>query len=385
MRWRSGCLVITEFRRRDRIGEGKDRLVKKIIKKYIEKALAKWAKRVIDRCQPEIIAITGSIGKTSAKEAIYFVLRKKFGKDVGRNAGNLNTEIGLPLAILGFSRTPKWWDWLYLVKWSWWRSFFHKVPKYLILEMAADKPGDIDYLTKIARPKVAVVLAVGPSHLAQFKTVEAVAEEKAKLVEALVPSGIAVLNMSDREVAKMKNLAPGKIVEFWAPGEHLAREAARTVGKIYEINDDDIEAALQEVEKLPGRMRIENGPKGSIIIDDSYNANPLSMAAALRVLARTAEEKNCRRKVAVLGEMLDLGDFSKEAHRQVMAEARKSADIVMGVGTGMKEVAPDEWFGSADEAAEALLKEIKEGDIILIKGSHGVHLEIVANKLKEKR
>lgn len=354
------------------------------LKKLMERALAHWAKRVLRRSQPEIIGVTGSVGKTMTKEAIYSVLATKFGNDVGRSRGNLNTELGLPLTILGFERSPdKWVEWLWALPIAWWRSLIKKdLPRYLVLEMAADKPGDINYLLTIVRPKVAVVTTIGASHLAQFKTIDAVAKEKSGLIASLGSDGIAVLNQADLRVAQMAKLTHGRVVYYRAQAEDLAKEAAGAVGKLYEIPEDEILEGLKTTEGLPGRMRIVPGVNGSTVIDDSYNANPVSMLAALRQLEGVAQDRNGVRKVAILGDMLDLGGYTKQAHQEVIKIAREKADYIAGVGEAMKETSPDKWYSNWQEAAEGILKEIKEGDIILVKGSHGIHLEKVVSKLE---
>ncbi len=357
--------------------------MKKTIKNFLEKKLATWASRAIKRNNPIIIGITGSIAKTSTKEAVYRVLVEKFGEDIKRSPGNLNNELGVPLTILDFDHTPSYFEWPWVLIKAWARSRNLVLPKYIILEMAADRSGDISYLVKIAPPKYGIVTTIGPAHLVNFKTINAVAEEKGMLVKSLPKDGVAFLNNNDKLVRAMSRLTKSKVIYFESAREHMAEEIAKVVGRYFNVPDEKINLILKNYQGLPGRWQILTGPKGGIIIDDCYNANPLSMETALRQMSKLAKEKNVSRRIAILGDMLELGRYEDQAHKLIMSKARKLADFIVGVGPAMKKVKPDLWFASAEQAGEWLLKEIKEGDMILIKGSHGIHLEKIINLLKK--
>src|SRR4030042_2181731 len=167
-----------------------------------------WAKRYLKRTKPEIIAVTGSVGKTSTKDAIFCVLKSHFGKEVRKSEGNLNNETGAPVAILGFKKAPSYeatnpFGWIPIIFLAPFKSFLTKKNKILILELAADKPGDIKYLTSFIHPKVAVLTNIGPAHLAAFGSIEKIIEEKAGLLRALPMDGTAILNIDDENVKKI--------------------------------------------------------------------------------------------------------------------------------------------------------------------------------------
>ena len=147
--------------------------------KTLQSYLRFWAKIYLKRAQPKIIAVTGSVGKTSTKEAIFAVLKIKFGPNIGKSAGNLNNETGVPLAILGYQKSPaNPWQWLAILLSSPWKSFFKKKYQLLILELAADKPGDIEYLTSFIKADIACLTSIGPAHLSAFGSLDKIFQEK---------------------------------------------------------------------------------------------------------------------------------------------------------------------------------------------------------------
>lgn len=353
--------------------------MKNLIKKYLLWELKILARYLIKRDKPKIVAITGSIGKTSTKEAIYTLLSKKFPSRVAATPGNLNSEYGLPLAILGFKKQPWLFGWLWVLAVSWFKIFFVKLPQYLILEMAADKPGDIDYLTGIVKPDIAVITSIGPTHLEQFKTIENVAREKIKLVEALPENGIAVLNEDDPYLKERLGSIKNKKIVFSAKPLEIATRGAIAVGRAFNILTHEAEEILKFFEMPEGRLNVLPGIFGSTLINDSYNANPLSMKAALEKLSAMSGE----RKIAFLGDMLELGPESQKFHFEIANFARKNSDLFVAVGPQFKQTNPERWFATAEEATAWLLKEIKENDIILIKASHDTGLYKIVDDLRK--
>jgi len=341
--------------------------------------LRNLAKIVLSRHKPEIIAITGSVGKSSTKEAVFAVLREKYPK-TGKSTGNLNNELGLPLAILSFKKSPSLLTWPFILIWSFFKMLWYLIapyPKILVLEMAADKPGDISYLTSFIKPKVGIVLNVGPAHLEKFGTLEAVAKEKGKLVEVLPKNGLAVLNEDDPYVKGMAQLSSAHIEFFRDRRLENETAVATIIGQFYKIEEKLIKQGLGKIEKLPQRMVWLNGKKGCTIIDDSYNANPLSMKWALDVLA-----KQEGRRVAVLGEMAQQGKNSGQAHQEVIDLAKKSADQIILVGKEFQNMS-DIWFKDSQSAAENIGKYIQKGDMVLVKGSRSTQMEKIVDMLKE--
>lgn len=359
----------------------------------------------------QVIAVTGSVGKTSTKEAIYKVLGSKF--DVYSSKKSFNTEFGLSLAVLGeeesgFSSPAAW---IRILA----RVFFRKkkVYKKAVLEMGADKLGDIRKLTKIALPKIAVVTNVRPVHLAegQFSSLEAIAKEKGMLFRALPKEGMAIVNNDDDYVRGMQTMA-GKLsygvlneamlmateikagpkgLDFKATYQGQTGEfsvpvigafqiyvllPAIAVGLHLGMKLGECASALSDFQLPAGRMNPIAGINRSQIIDSSYNASPTTVATALELLS----EIKASRKVAALGTMNELGEMTHEAHIEVGKRAAQVADLLVAVGheaptikrgaleAGMKEESVFTFFDS-EEAGHFLKDRLKPGDLVLVKGS----------------
>lgn len=404
--------------------------------KFILKILAK---RVINRHHPTIIGITGSVGKTSTKEAIAAVLGSRLR--VRASAGNLNNEFGVPLSILGsydeqyYERggTPLFW--LGVLGRELFR--FGRRPDYpavLILEFGADRPRDIAKLAADYKPKIGVVTGVGavPVHIEFFESAEALIEEKAKLITALGHEGTAILNADDPAALAMgeKTLArkisygfsptadvrisdlkvvldksglkpeaikftvnhgdfslPVKIAGVLGLAHVLAAAAGAAAGWAMNLDTADIGRGLENYQGAPGRMKILAGINDSIIIDDSYNSSPASATVALETLKILP----AKRRIAVLGDMLELGRFSAVAHETVGRQAALSADVLVCVGDKSRLMAetakggPDSanihTFANAAEAGKKIRGLIGMGDIILVKGSQGMRMEKIVGMI----
>ncbi len=415
--------------------------MKNILKKILESKLRFFAKAILARYNPEVIAVTGSVGKTSTKEAIYTILSSTH--KVRQNLKNYNNEIGIPLTIIGAEsggRSVLKWLIVFLQAIGLLIKKNTNYPKILILEMGADRPGDIEYLVSFIPVKIGVVTTVAPVHLEFFGTLEKVAKEKSNIIRTLNKNGFAVLNSDNRLVNEMgKNtnakvitfgLLPqadvsasgisvshdvnyqdvstiqgisfklkyqGKTVPVLLPkvlGEHLVYTAlaAIAVGIIYGINLHTIIDSLKNFVPPKGRMNIIKGIKNTLIIDDSYNSSPLAVKKALYQL-KQINLNSFHKKYAVLGDMLELGSYTEEAHCEIgqavveyginylITVGEISRDIVRGaVLAGMPK---DNCFSFKDsiEAGKFLQQRIKEGDLILVKGSQGVRLERVVKEI----
>ena len=393
--------------------------------KLLQIYLKFWATRFLKRTKPEIIAVTGSVGKTSTKEAIFAVLKAKFGQEVRCSEGNLNNETGVPVAILDFKKAPSYeatnpFGWLPIIFKAPFRSLLLAKKKILVLELAADKPGDIKYLTSFIKPKIAVLTSIGPAHLGAFGSIENIATEKANLIKALPPDGWAVLNIDDENVRKLsyggrwqvltysiqessdfqaKNVKTRlfkfegmttfllktrkeeflmRLPSFGKKTNVYAALAAASCGSIYSIGLKTVSSALEKIHPGHHRMEILKGKKNITLIDDCYNANPISMRVALELL----RDLKAKRKIAVLGEMAELGKESLNAHLEIGKLAKQSADQIYAVGRWAKRYQAKKWFPTAEDIANYILNETKPGDIILIKGSRSVGLEKVVEQLK---
>lgn len=405
-----------------------------IMKKLLEKLLAFWARKIIVKYQPKVVGITGSIGKTSAKEAIFSVLNSKF--QVRENIKNYNNEIGVPLTIIGCESGGK-----SLIKWLKvfcqaftlliWRQ--KNYPEILVLEMGADHPGDIEYLINIVPCDIGVVTKVAPVHLEFFKTLEKVAKEKSKIVTHIKPEGFAILNFDDEKVRLMaKNIkaqiisygyasdadvravelenqgqgmdlkglkfklsSQGSTVPMFLPkviGAHqiYAAMAAAAVGKALNMNLIEIAEGLKNYHSPKARMNLILGLKNSLIIDDTYNSSPQAAAAALDSVAKL-QITEANHKVAVMGDMLELGDISDQVHYDLGEQvAQKGFDLGVFVGQYKEQMAKGAkaaglnnvlTFADSVQAAQKLKQGIDANDIILVKGSQGARMEKIVKAL----
>lgn len=411
--------------------------MKNLVKKIIIWQLGIIAEMYLRRYKPQIVAITGNVGKTSTKEAIAVVLSRI--KRVRSGKGNLNNEFGVPLTIIGnwaddyYETGNTLFFWIRVLMFSPFGLFFQRnYPEILVLEYGADKPGDIKRLAVKFKPHIGVVTAVGdvPVHVEYFSGPKEIAREKGQLVEALSISDFAVLNFDDLAVLEMKEKTKAKIftygfgeeanfrisnLEIWNDSATLmgvgfkinhsetfvpfklggslgksqgyAAAAAAAVGSILGMNLVDISEALSEYHGPKGRLKILKGIKNSIIIDDTYNASPLSTHLALETL-RQAQGK---RKVAILGDMLELGKYTIQAHQEAGNMAGSFIDLLICVGVRAKFIADSAFnqmpreniyrFETSDEAKLKIKELIKEDDLILVKGSQGMRMEKIVEEI----
>ncbi|MEK7151762.1 MAG: Mur ligase family protein [Patescibacteria group bacterium] len=440
------------------------------MRKLLQFILRVLAKRVIARYRPTVVCITGSVGKTTTKEAIYAVLSSKFW--VRKNIANFNNEFGVPLTVIGVDpslstaklsvgnlpRLLKFWSELLKASFLFFNPFKVEYPEILVLEIAAAKPGDIDYLTDIVQPSVGVVTAVGelPVHVEFYSGPQEVIKEKSRLIESLVNNeleggfgGLAVLNYDERFVLDMKHKSTVKVTTFglvdspgligpdiWASdisyfmgdntdeigglsfklgyaggfvpvrigglvGTHQVYGflAAASVGLHFGINLVDISGAFEKVELPYHRMNLMRGIKNSFVIDDTYNASPLSMHAALDTLRDFAKAQKflgvssaiIGRRIAVLGDMRELGKYGVDAHNAIGNFAVECCDILVTVGAAGKIIADAALgklsgesvfsFNTSEEAKLKVREIIKEGDVILVKGSRSMKMEVVVDEI----
>ena len=340
-----------------------------------------WAvKRRVLLDEPFIIAITGSIAKTSTKLAIGAVLRRAFPGQVRVGFGNLNSFLGVPLAILDFKvdfyqQKIGVIQWLWILKLAIWRGLFSKLPKYLVVEFGADYPGDIEQLAAQLPLDGAIITLVGPAHLANYPSLEALVAEKAKILDAVKPGGWALVNKNDPYIHNLTPKdCPTETID--TATEDIAVNFARAVGRKLKISGDLVEEALSVMPRPEGRLQLKD--LGSVkLLDDSYNANPLSMPVALKLLSKLPG-----RKVAILGDMLELGNTEVKYHQEIGQLAKQSADLVIGVGELAKEYGGAKHYPDSSVAAREILELLGQGDSILVKGSHGVHMEVIVKAIE---
>ncbi|MBI4087445.1 MAG: UDP-N-acetylmuramoyl-tripeptide--D-alanyl-D-alanine ligase [Candidatus Liptonbacteria bacterium] len=411
------------------------------------------AQLAVWRYRPGIIGITGSVGKTSTKLAVQAVLGGE--RRVRASAGNLNSDLGLPLTILGdwsekelalvsrdqpphTARIRKLFFWAKVILSSFWRVLFaarSSYPDILVLEYGADRPGDLKYLLGIARPNISVITAIGdiPVHVEFFAGPDDVAREKARLIEYLPSAGFAVLNRDDDSVMNLKDRTRAHVITFgfasdadvrisrfenrtegdvpagisfkleyggslvpvrldgvFGKAQSYASAAAAAIGLVFGLNLVKISEALKKYVPADSRMKLVPGIKHTHLIDDSYNASPLSMHAALDTL----KSLPAKRKMAVLGDMLEIGKYAIEAHERAGRLAGKFLDVLITVGPRAKFIAEEARksgmrrnkiysFDTADAAKREVQNLMKKGDLVLIKGSHAMELNKVVEEVKQ--
>ncbi len=422
-------------------------MIRRLFKKIILGVLTWEARVVVRKYQPHIVAVTGSVGKTSTKDAIYAVLAQSY--HVRKSEKSFNTEVGLPLTILGcpnaWNNPFRWlqniFDGLFLI------IFRARYPQWLVLEVGADRPGDIRSVAAWLPVDIAVItrLPEVPVHVEFFDSPQAVVEEKAALIDALKPGGVLVLFADDeraRLLAARASARGAKIVTFGLsaaadvrgvdiaplPGEGespstggwpigitayieingasapvslvgvlgghmlLSALAAAAVGGVLGKDLASIVDALRHYDPPSGRMRLLRGVKDTLLIDDTYNASPAAVMAALDTLFSVPKKISTGRRIAVLSDMLELGRHSVEEHRKIGAYLAGKVDLLATVGFRARDIAeaaldnglPDQnilQYEDASKAGDELERILQAGDCILVKGSQSMRMERVVEEL----
>jgi UDP-N-acetylmuramoyl-tripeptide--D-alanyl-D-alanine ligase len=368
----------------------------------LQKAAAHWR----DQIDVRVIGITGSVGKSTTKELTAEVLERRYR--TLKNPGNLNNEIGLPLSLLRLTERHK----------------------RAVLEMGFYVPGEIALLCQIARPSVGVVTNISQVHLERAKTLDAIVQGKTELVESLpaAPEGVAILNNDDPLVKGMAERTEARVFTYglssdsdlWADdvvglglegirlilhyqgesihvrvpllGRHSVHTVLRAsaVGLVEGLTWEEIVSGLQTT---PSQLRLMavTGPKGAILLDDTYNAAPASTIAALNLLDDLDGQKT-----AVLGDMLELGSFEERGHRMVGARAAEVVDQLITVGERAHWIAQEAIKAGLSEervvevdrpkqAIKYLKKHIGPDDVVLVKGSRGMHMDTIVNELEQRQ
>lgn len=400
--------------------------------------LSKAAKLMLRRHSPSIVAVTGSVGKTGTKDAVAAVLENTY--KVRKSERGFNSEIGIPLTILGLDTawgSP--WGWFKNLCLGFSRALFARdYPEVLVLEVGIDKPGDMQFITKLIRPDVVVLTRLPdiPAHVEFFPSPMAVVAEKLRLVEALSPDGTVVCNIDDEQISNAISSIQQRVVsysryrtdaDFRISNDEVVYHDDRPIGMRFSVtrdqNTDDViiesvvgmqlayihTAALavahvfsvdmsEAITSLrthtppPGRMRILAGIKGTTLIDDTYNASPVAMESALQTLN---EIKYAKRKIAVLGDMLELGVYSIEQHQRIGRLAGQMCDVLLVVGVrsrglarsaleqGMSEKSIYQ-YDDIERAGKELQNLLQPGDVVLLKASQTIRMERIVEEVMQE-
>ncbi|MBI2473150.1 UDP-N-acetylmuramoyl-tripeptide--D-alanyl-D-alanine ligase [Candidatus Uhrbacteria bacterium] len=407
------------------------------MKAFIQQQITKKAKKILATYKPLVITVSGSVGKTSTRNAIATMLSTKYR--VGTTIKNYNNEFGVPLTILGYESPGKsFFGWLKILC-----SKPRNIPEIFVLEYGIDHPGDMKHLCDIASPDICVLTRLSPVHAEHFRSLEQLAEEKAVMIDSTKPEGLVLLNADDPLVLGLRGHAHTPVVTYgfssgaqvraseyqletredfsFEPGEHFstvrvhvqmqdqtsidvelknmlgqtcvsALLPAIIIAQRLNLSQEEIISSLAAIVFEPGRMNPIPGIKGSLLIDSSYNAAPASMNAALEVLCAFHPSEKARR-IAVLGHMAELGGYREQEHRMLgMRAAELGVDLLVTVGDMTREIrraaieagipeVQTQHFDTPVHAGRWLDAQIKKGDIVLIKGSQSARMEKVVKDL----
>lgn len=411
--------------------------MKNLFKQIVVYILTTEAKLLLKRHKPIIIAVTGNVGKTSMKDAIYTVLKKHVA--ARKSEKSFNSDIGVPLTVLGLPNAwnnPFLWaknlvDGLFIA------LFSKEYPAYLILETGVDRPGDMKKLAEWIKPNIVVLTRFPevPVHVEFFADPKAVIDEKMQLVRALKPEGVVIYNHDDQLIqAELQNIRQQAIgYSRYLPSQFVAKNdeiyyvddvPAGTQFEVVHFNETqtvkvaeviglqfvytytgalavamqcgvsltDAAASLRDHQPSPGRMRIIKGLKGSVIIDDTYNASPAAVEQALLTMK---EIKHAKRKIAVLGDMLELGRFSAREHERIGELVPSCVDVLFTLGIRSQKIAELALQHGLDEskifqyddvarAGRELQAMLAPGDVVLVKASQGIRAERVVEEVMQE-
>lgn len=408
------------------------------MRKILQFKLKILAKLIINKYKPHIIGITGSIGKTSSKEAVMTVLDGRFR--VRASFKNYNNELGLPLTIIGHESAGRSLSgWLSVFARAWRLIFItdKNYPEILVLEMGVDRPGDMAYLCSIVTPEVGIETAVSYSHLEYFGSVNNIKKEKQVLIENVDNKGLSVLNYDNELTREMSEVSHAKIITYglhegadlqaqdisynFSKGDYdlsglhfkMSYEGAivpvfmknvlsepaiyaaltgAAVGLHFGMNLVEIAGVLNNFNLPVGRMNLLAGLNHTFIIDDTYNSSPEACVAALNVLGNIGIADEAK-KYAVLGDMMEIGDYTEDGHKMVGVKiAELKINYLVAVGERAKFIVEGAKskgmlaenifkFDNPKEAGEFLLPRLNNGDVVLVKGSQSMRMEKVVKQI----
>lgn len=416
------------------------------MKKLLYLKLKFFTKSIIKKYKPKVVAITGSVGKSSTKEALYSAFKNQ--ENIRKSYKNYNNEIGVPFTVIGINTLPGKsflnWSLIFLKALKLLIFKDKNYPKILILELAVDRPGDMKYLTSIIKPDISIVTGVSSSHLEFFKNLSHIKEEKEVLVKNTKKEGTVILNSDNPYALGMKENSQSQVLTFGLKNQadFTAQEinfnyekasekeefninnlkginfklkyngsvvpiylqetinkstiyavlSALAVSQILNFNILETAQALTDYQTPNGRMKLIEGIKHTVLIDDTYNSSPISSKVALETL-KTIKLSVKHRKIVALGDMLELGRESKASHyeigkilspqfvKEIVLVGPKSWQIYQGAVDGGFKKENIYHFDDAETAGKFLQNKLEEHDVLLIKGSQGVRMEKITKEL----
>ena len=410
------------------------------MKIIIIKILNILSRKILAKYKPIVVGITGSVGKSSVKKVVCEVLKSKY--KIADNKDYYKTEIGIPLAIIGIEGGGR-----SIAKWT--RIIFSafkmiikktEYPEILILEMGVDRPDDMKKMLEVVKPNIGILTNIGkfPPHTKYFKNAKHIAKEKSLLIKSLKKKDLAILNCDDKFIKDLLENTRSEIIKYgfnddsivkaeeiflgdkkWkvesgligmsfkisyegttvpfrlshalGRGQVYTALAASAIGIHFGYNLVEISEILSNYKPLPGRMSLIKGINNALIIDDTFNSNPSSAASALETLKKL----DATRKIVVLGDMLELGEYCESGHREIGRLVPKSSDVLFAYGKKSRIISKQAeksgmekdkifYFSNIDDLIKSLKIKIKSDDVILIKGSRAMHMEkIVAAVMAE--
>jgi UDP-N-acetylmuramoyl-tripeptide--D-alanyl-D-alanine ligase len=342
--------------------------IKKWLLHPVKRRIARWYLKILQRFTDiKVIAVTGSAGKTTTKEMLAGILSEA-GRTV-YTVENIDPIYNIPTTIL---KTPF-------------------GTKYLILEMGVEYPGEMDFYLWLAKPDIGIITNIFPTHTEYLGSIEGVMFEKGKLVASLSEKSIAILNSEDHLLKRFAQKIKAKVIWFRAGRDPTAKNSAAAVACANALNIDEtkIKKGLSRYRRPKHRLAVIKLSGGATLLDDSYNSNPEAAISALYVFDKLAKSG---RRIAVLGDMLELGEYEEDSHRRVGKEvARLKFDIVIGVGSAAKfiieeveKISPKTqsyFVETADKVLPILKPTLGRNTFVLIKGSRSVGLDKVVEEL----
>lgn len=408
--------------------------MKEIFKSIVVRILIAEASLLLRRHKPKVIAITGSVGKTSTKDAIYAAIKNNIY--ARKSEKSFNSDLGVPLTVLGL---PNAWNnpfmWLKnIVDGFFTAAFSQTYPEVIVLETGVDAPGDMDKLASWIQPDMVVLTRLPdvPVHVEYFKTPEAVVAEKMKIVQAMKPGGVLIYNNDDPTITALlpevlqRHVGFGRYLEtdFTARADEIVYNDDIPVGMQFSLNHMEskykivvkdtvgtqhvysciaalavadelcvpVQAAVDSIQALktpPGRMKVLPGIKATVLIDDTYNSSPIACEQALQAMK---ELQYSKRKIVVLGDMLELGKYSSDEHKRIGTLVADTADILLTVGVRARYIAEGALAGGMSEkhifqydevgrAGRELQSLLNPGDFVLIKASQSIRAEKIVEEV----